>query len=283
MEKDLIQQSSLVTYGKFAVSGIQMNCLIQLIDSMQKYIKDGTDWIQAETKKIKHLIPLNEHEEFEISIHNHDIDNYEHKYRVVKELETMAKIIVRYQFLDKNDGWVNISHPLISSITWKDGDSNIKIGVGLHQLRWLLAVSTQLIPTTFDKKSVLSLHSPYTKRLYLILSDNYKKIIFKFSIDKLMSILQSPSYTPQDFERYILKPALKEMLANDNSRLVFKYCFTSEKPSKGRGRKGFDTVTFKIYDKLTIDWMSEFLKDDWSNRCNPTILPESDKKFRYVL
>ena len=106
------------------------------------------------------------------------------------------------------------------------------------------------------------------KRIFMMLSRWKDKRVFSMKISELMNELQTPEYAVKDFEKYVLKTAFREMINNLNSVLQFKYSLSYTGTKVGKGKRGFDTVTFKVYDKLSEAQMEEFLTDSWSNRIN---------------
>ena len=108
----------------------------------------------------------------------------------------------------------------------------------------------------------------YAKRIFMMLSRWKDKRVFSMKIAVIMNELQTPEYSVQDFERKVLKTAFEEMIRNPNSVLQFKYSLSYTGTKVGKGKRGFDTVTFKVYDKLSETQMEEFLTDSWSNRIN---------------
>ena len=61
----------------------------------------------------------------------------------------------------------------------------------------------------------------YAKRIFMMLSRWKDKRVFSMKISELMDELQTPEYSVQDFERFVLKTAFREMINNLNSVLQF--------------------------------------------------------------
>lgn len=262
-----IIQSNLATFGVYKFTSWQMNCLVHLVEQLQPAMSRDVDWLNADLKVFQETLPLDKNGNLLIPIQMNEIDKHHHGSIVLNEIKKMFKQTIKYNFTNEQGKLVRRECYLISTMDI-DEDDNIVLGMPVTSLRWLLYYGKGIGGTIYDKKSVVSMNGVYAKRIFMMLSRWKDKRVFSMKISELMDELQTPQYSVQDFERFVLKTAFREMINNLNSVLQFKYSLSYTGTKVGKGKRGFDTVTFKVYDKLSEAQMEGFLTDSWSNRIN---------------
>lgn len=265
-ELKVIKQSQLVTFCPYKLSSWQINFVTNLVTDLQPYLGKDIDWLTVDRTYFSKVFKLNTNFEYEVEIPLSKIDRNRHGKKVIEEIRKLRTREIDYDIPLENGKNHHVNCLVISTIN-DYSDGKLTVGISIGALRWMLYYSKNVQLTPLDRKSVLAINGAYSKRIYQFLSHYYRERIKKVLIKDLMYYLQTPEYTVQDFERKILATAFNEINYNENSRLMFKYNLIWEDDGTYTGgKKGFNTVVFKIYDTENPKGFEEFKNDDFVDR-----------------
>lgn len=264
-KKELSECSNQIPVTKMDLTSWQLNTLLTIIEKLQDKIDFSINWQEISREEIAKRFDLNKNFNFMIKLKLSEVDKYRHGVQVLNEIKRMKQKEVTYE-LHHIDGKI---YRMSTSIIGEQGtndDGDILIGIPVSGLRWMMERTKfgrdgRMIINTMEAKI---LNGTYAKRVYMDLSANYRNGYFRKNIKELMNEYCTPNYSVQDFEKRILKPAFYEMQLKQ-TQLLFKYRLRTLHPSKSRGRKGYDTVEFKIYDRTKRGVIEKFNSDNWEN------------------
>jgi len=241
------ESKEIIRASKDSTSGVLINynvpqkrCWALAVSQLQKYMARHIDWIQADPDEIRQIIPLNKNCEFEICFQLSEIEQ-DHPGRSYKEIMNLLNIRLVH-FVNEQDFE---GSSIFNSIKREKG--LVTATLPIRSLRWILDFGQKRMFVAFHKPSFLRLTTNYSMDMFLFLSENYGRCLFKIKIEDFKKRIGCPEgYDAQAIKRNIFVPSINEFKTK-KTILSFDYAFmTDEDKPNSPGRKRLNVIVIGI-------------------------------------
>lgn len=259
--KTNILQSYLFTTSRYRISLISRRILYKVEERLQ--------WLISQVYKNKKLrkLTLEDVKEFKMQEFVFDINEFfvneedkETNYKkYIKALKELRNIVVEFKIKDGNNKY-KFYKPvgMIEQPVYSDGVIKFKIAIEILYAMLYFAQGYRKYALSVAYK----LNSTYSMRIYELISNQTKQMYYKIDDFKAMFGLENKYRNINDFKRYVLDVAKKDL--DENSPITFEYSLKKGKRGKKyeilvltpvnnnkvpiSNIKSFDTVKIKNYD-----------------------------------
>ena len=187
------------------------------------------DLTKQEQKSILYAISKIKPDDTHLKEYDFDIKDFYRLCGIEKDTYTVLKGIL--EKLSDRGWWLTMPDGSESRVRWFDvcrvnkNSGTVTIGFHKDMMPFLLQVAEQgKFFTSYNLKYVLPMKSKHSPRLYEILKSYQKNNLhWFFDIDKLKKLMGCESYKNfTDFNRFVLKPAVKEINEFSDLSIVYK-------------------------------------------------------------
>ena len=212
----IIKQPNSVVEARYEYSEIQMNVLTLIISRIQDIMTKNLDNLENLQRDLFKNIVI------ELDLRLIGIIN-DNKYKIKQINEMRHKdLIFEIKSSDQKNWRMNTS--VISGTAEEIGGSRVKIWVNHLALPWLVYYGGGIGFTKFNPKSILSVSSKHSKRMYLLLARYYDfDQTLLLTLNEFKEKMQVAEKYVQwgQLRSFVLEPALKEL--KEKSDIWFTY------------------------------------------------------------